>query len=127
MSISHVCGSVLAATQGSRFERLRVPHTGLGCHFQFLGVGGGLLGRARSAAFFSLHASRSTSMCAAANIISYNFVMIHVHKHWNTTASICSSWCLSTFKMCKFFYSMFGAACKLKGIGGFNWTTFQAA
>lgn len=113
MSISHVCGSVLAATQGSR--RLRVPHTGLGCHFQFLGVGGGLLGRARSAAFFSLHASRSTSTCAAANIISYNLVMIHVHKHWNTTASICSSWCLSTFKMCNSFTVCLEQHASLKG------------
>ena len=32
-SISHMCGSLLAAIQGSRFEMLRVPHTGLGCHF----------------------------------------------------------------------------------------------
>ncbi len=69
MSISHVGGSVLAAIQGSRFEMLRVPHTGLGCHFQFLGVGGGLLGRARSAPIFTLHPSHSISTCAAADTI----------------------------------------------------------
>ena len=72
MSGSHACGSVLAALQGSRFKMSRVSHTGLGCHFQFLGVGRGLLDRARSATIFNLHPSHSTSTCAAADMNHYH-------------------------------------------------------